>query len=137
MSPPGAQLRLWGSGRWCSCGPRLGRSRQGGGLARRPRADLPGQVLGVVLDEAEQGRAPGVLPGQADEVQAGRFGDAALVHDRALGIEYRHVDPGVIEPEPGGPDYALNVELAVLAESHRCVLGVESPLVEVDSAAAQ
>jgi hypothetical protein len=31
------------------------------------------------VDEAEQGRAAAVLPGQAEEVQAGDIGDAPLV----------------------------------------------------------
>ena len=31
------------------------------------------------MDEAEQGRAAAVLPGQAEEVQAGDIGDAAPV----------------------------------------------------------
>src|SRR3954451_14036107 len=133
MSPLGAQLRLWGNGRWCSCCPRLSRNRRAGWLVWRPRADLLGQVLGVVLDEAEQGRASGVLPGQADEVQAGRFGDAALVYHRALRVEHRHIDPGVVEPESGGPDGALHVELGVIAERDRRAGGVEGSLMELDA----
>ena len=33
--------------------------------------DLVGEVCGILVDEAEQGGAAGVLPGQAQEVQAG------------------------------------------------------------------
>jgi len=47
----------------------------GGGVA----GDAPDQVGGVFADEAEQGRAAAVLPGQAEEVQAGDIGDAAPV----------------------------------------------------------
>ena len=58
-----------------------------GNLARSagacPGGDLIGEVGGVVVDEAEQGRAAGVLPGQAEEVQPGDIGDAAPVDDAA------------------------------------------------------
>jgi hypothetical protein len=39
--------------------------------------DAIGEVVGIVVDEAEQGRAAGVLPRQAEEVQARYLGDAA------------------------------------------------------------
>ena len=42
-------------------------------------ADAAGEVGGVVVDEAKQGRAPGVLPWQAQEVQARDIGNAAAV----------------------------------------------------------
>ena len=47
----------------------------GGGAA----GNAVGQVGGVFADEAEQGRAAAVLPGQAEEVQARDIGDAAAV----------------------------------------------------------
>src|SRR5918994_3246432 len=47
--------------------------------------DAVGEVGGVVLDEAEQRRAAGVLPRQVEEVQAGHVGDAAPVDHAAVG----------------------------------------------------
>ena len=107
------------------------------GALAASRADLLRQVLGVVLDEAEQRRAAGVLPGQAEEVEAGRLGHAAPVHDRAALVEYRHVDPGVVEPEAGRPDHRADVELGAVAERHRRAGGLEGPRVKLDAVAAQ
>src|SRR5215212_1800776 len=137
MLPAAARLCLWGSARLYSCGPLVGCSRWPGRFMRRGPADLLSQVLGVVLDEAEQRRASGVLPGQADEVEPGRFGHAALVHDRALSIEYRHVDPGVVEAEASGPNHRADVQLGVVAELHRRAGGVKGPSVELDTVATQ
>ena len=52
-------------------------------------SDAGGDVLGVVLDPAEQRRAAGVLPGHPEEVQAWAGGHAALVHEAAVGVEDR------------------------------------------------
>jgi hypothetical protein len=41
--------------------------------------DEPVEAGGIVVDEAEQGRPAGVLPGQTEEVQAGDVGGAALM----------------------------------------------------------
>ena len=56
---------------------------------RRAGGDAIDEPGGVVLDEAEEGRAAGVLPRQADEGQAGHLGDAAVVDDAALGRRRR------------------------------------------------
>ena len=48
--------------------------------------DPPGDELGVVLDQAEQCRAARVLPGQAEEVQAGDVGDASPVAEPAVRV---------------------------------------------------
>jgi hypothetical protein len=61
-----------------------------------------GQIAGVVGNEAEQGRAAGVLPGQPEEVQAGasltprwwitapsRSTPGIFSHDRAGGGQFR------------------------------------------------
>ena len=53
----------------------------GGGLVVD---DVLGEVGGVVVDEAEQCGAAGVLPGQAEEVQPGHVGDAAPVDDASV-----------------------------------------------------
>jgi len=44
--------------------------------------DLVGEVWGIVVDRAEQGRAPGMLPGQSQEVQARDLGRDAAVTTR-------------------------------------------------------
>src|SRR3954466_11169127 len=118
---------LLSSGRsWWSCrGPSARRARSSDLLVEwrfRARAlpegvDLLGEVIGVVLDEAEQRRAPGVLPGQPEEVEPRRAGHAALVYDAAAFVEDRDVNPRVVAAEAGRPDHAPNVELAAVAES--------------------
>ncbi|HEX3305496.1 MAG TPA: hypothetical protein VHS32_04555, partial [Streptosporangiaceae bacterium] len=66
-----------------SCAPRLNaRARQVTDLVAG--GDVAGQDGGIVVDEAEQGRASGVLPGQAHEVQAGDIGDPAPVDYLAI-----------------------------------------------------
>ena len=74
-----------------------------GGSTRRRAVDLLCDVLGVVLDPAEQSRASGVLPGQAEEVEAGRLRHAAPVHDAAVLVEHRDVDPRVVDAESRWP----------------------------------
>ena len=69
----------------CSCcAPvcRLGR-RGSAGRGGPTRIDLLGDVPGIVRDPAEQRRAPGVLPGEPQEVEPGRLRDATTVHDPA------------------------------------------------------
>ena len=59
----------------------------GAGCGRRSGLvgpDAVGHIRGVLLDEPQQGRPAGVLPGQANEVQAGDLGDAAAVGDMAF-----------------------------------------------------
>src|SRR3954447_15083698 len=134
-----------GRRRWSCRGPSARGARSSDPLVEwrfRGRAlpegvDLLGEVIGVVLDEAEQRRAPGVLPGQPEEVDPRRAGHAALVYDAAAFVEHRHVDPGVVAAEAGRPDDTPNVELAGVAESHRRAGGVDRPAVELDSLAAE
>src|SRR5436190_5879954 len=87
-------------------------------------ADLLCQVLGVVLDETEQGRAPGVLPRQANEIETRRLGHPANVHDTTSLVEHGHVDPRVIQPEAGCPDHGANVERGGVAEGYGRAAGV-------------
>ena len=42
--------------------------------------------------------------GRPRKYRPGDGGDAALVHEAAVGVEDRRVDPRVVEPEAGGPD---------------------------------
>jgi hypothetical protein len=58
----------------------------------------------VVAYPAEQGGAAGVLPGQAEHIQAGRGRHAPLVHDASLAVlRLWDVDPRVVHREPGWP----------------------------------
>jgi hypothetical protein len=66
--------------------------------------DVPGEVGGVVVDETEQRRATGVLPGQAEEIQPGDLEDPALVNHLAVADHARDADPGVVGAEAGRPD---------------------------------
>src|SRR5690348_7725134 len=67
---------------------------------------------GIVADEAEQGRASGVLPWQAEEVQAGDIGDAAAVDNVPVTGYARDVDPGVVRAVTGRPDHGAGVQAA-------------------------
>src|SRR2546430_7939112 len=84
-----------------------------------PAGDLPGQECRVTADPAEQGGAAGVLPGEAEHVQAGRGRHAPLVHDVSL-IVFRlvDVDPRVVRHEPGGPHDGVEVRGAAVGEGH-------------------
>ena len=93
------------------------------------RADLLGDVLGVVLDPAQQGGAPGVLPGQAEKVEPGRCRYPPLVNEAAVLIKHLGIDPGVVDSEAGGPDDAADVELRAVREGHGRTVGVDRPRV--------
>ena len=125
----------------CSCGLLCRRSRVGsGGPAQRgaPGADLLGHVLGVVLDEAEQRRASGVLPGQAEEIQPGRLGYAALVRRPrpARRIPARRSRSG-----RGGTQWPRSrvrtSSLVSSRECHRRAGGIEGARVKLDAVATQ
>src|SRR5690606_19700770 len=82
----------------------------------RGGGDPAGEVGGVVVDEAEQRRAAGVLPGQAEEVQAGDVGDATPVDHPAVAYHAGDVDPGVVGAVTGRPDDRAHLEVAVVDE---------------------
>ena len=72
--------------------PPCGRRAAGPRIVQPPRIvlkgrDLLGDELGIVLDPADQRRAPGVLPGQTKEVEAGASGDASAVSEAAIRVE--------------------------------------------------
>ena len=67
---------------------------------------------GVVLDPAHQRRAAGVLPGQAEEVEAGDVGDAAAMAQAPVLVEDGQLDPRVVGAEAGRPDDGVDLELA-------------------------
>ena len=85
------------------------------------------EILRVVLDPAEQGRPPGVLPGQAEEVQAGDIGDAAQV-DYAPVTDDAGVYPGVVRAVTGGPDHDAGVQAAAVGEPDGAQAGSTSDL---------
>jgi len=93
-------------------------------------------VLGVILDPAEQRRAPGVLPGQSKEVEARRRRDAAPVHQAAVLVEHRRVDPRVVEAKAGRPYDNANVEFRPVIEAHRRSGAVDGSSVELNSVPA-
>src|SRR5882757_3379332 len=67
--------------------------------------DVVGQELRVPADGFEAARAPGVLPGQAEEVQARATGRATPVHGVAAAVEGGDLDPAVVAAEAGRPDH--------------------------------
>ena len=74
-----------------------------------------------------------MLPRQAEEVEAGRLRHAALVHDAAVLVEHRDVDPRVVDAEAGCPDDGADVELGAVGEAHRRSGGVDGSAVELDA----
>src|SRR6266511_5209899 len=71
--------------------------------------DPVGQVLGVTGHAGEPARAPGVLPRQADEVQARARGDAALVGRIPAPVEDRYLKPPVVAVETGAPHHRADL----------------------------
>src|SRR5215203_3573834 len=75
--------------------------------------------LGVVLHPADEGGAARVLPGKAEEIEAGNVRDPATVDELAAVIRDRKVDPGVVEPVASRPDGCGHVEGRAVLEDHR------------------
>src|SRR5437764_1876763 len=88
------------------------RGLPGGGAT----GDAVGQVGGVMVDEAEQGRATAVLPGQAEEVQARDIGDAAPVECVPVTGYAGDVNPGVVRAVTGRPDRDAWVQAGAVGE---------------------
>src|SRR6476659_7653158 len=124
QSAPGAHLSLSCGGQVFSCRrvrpdwlSRLLGSGPGGGLPGGGTAgDAAGQVGGVFVDESEQGRAAAVLPGQAEEVQAGDIGDAAAVDQVPVTGYAGDAYPGVVRAVTGGPHHDADVQAAAVGE---------------------
>src|SRR6185436_18943851 len=91
------------------------------------RADLAGDVLGVVLHPSEQRRAARVLPGQPEEIETGRLRDAAPVHRPPALVEHGDLDPRVVRPEAGGPDDRLDVDARAVVEPNGRPGGPDGP----------
>src|SRR6188474_1721819 len=66
-------------------------------VCRRLRAlgDPLRDELGIVLHPADERGATGVLPGEAEEIEAGNVCDPASVDELAVGVSDRKLDPGV------------------------------------------
>jgi hypothetical protein len=67
--------------------------------------DLVGEVCGIPVDEGEQGRAAGVLPGQSQEVQAGISVTPRRCITRPFSTAFGMWDPGVLGTVAGRPDH--------------------------------
>ena len=97
--------------------------------------DPLGDVLGVVLDPADQRRAARVLPGEAEEVEAGDIGDAAAVAQAPVLVEDRQLDPGVVGAIARRPDDGVDLELAAVFEANRVPVGVDDARLDLDPVA--
>src|SRR6185503_20084754 len=75
--------------------------------------------LGVFLHPADERGAARVLPGQAEEVEAGDVRDAAPVDEFAVGARDGQVDPGVVERVTRRPDDGGDVECRAVLEDDR------------------
>src|SRR3954467_4438038 len=95
--------------------------------------DAAGDELGVALDPAQQRRAARVLPGEAEEVQAGDVGDTAAVAQAAVLVGDVEIDPGVVGPVAGRPDDGVDVELRAVGEAHRPPRAADRPRPEGDT----
>ena len=86
---------------------RVDRWRQAGAATRPSRyeARWAAEVLGVVAGAVDERRLAAAQEGHAHQVHARRVDDdAAVVADQPLAVEHRHVQPGVVGAEAGGPD---------------------------------
>ena len=79
---------------------------------------MVGDVLGVVLDRAQQRRTARVLPRHPEEVQPRRFGYAALMHQPAVRVEDGQLHERVIELEAGRPDDRAGTQPTAVAKAH-------------------
>src|SRR4051794_6558012 len=98
--------------------------------------DLVGDELCVVGDEAEERRATGVLPGEAEEVEPRNLADAATVAQAPLLVVPRQLHPRVVGPVAGRPDHGVEIELAAAGEAHDATVGGNRPRMHSDAVAA-
>ena len=76
----------------------------------REPSDLPRDELRIIPHPSDQCRTARVLPCETKEVEAWDLGNAASVADRAVLLEDRQVDPGVIRAVSGRPYNGVNEE---------------------------
>lgn len=84
--------------------------------------DLLGQELGVARNGCEAARTPGVLPRQAEEVEAGYRRNAAVVRRVSFTVERAHPQPSVVGTKTDGPDNRRDVQ-APQVQFGRLLLG--------------
>ena len=89
--------------------------------------DGGGQRLGVAPDPVDEVGGAAALDAEPQHVEAGRGGDAAVVHDLALGVEHRHAQPPVVAGIPGRPDHRADA-LGREVEAARPALGMRRDL---------
>ena len=76
-----------------------------------------------------------MLPGEAEEAEAGDIGDAAAVTQAPLLVEDRQLDPGVVGAVARRPDDGVDLELAAVLEASRSPLGVDDARPDLDPVA--
>src|SRR6187431_330357 len=85
------------------------------GFARRQRlVDLAHDVARVRADAREATRAPGVEPGQADEIQPRDTRDAAALVGTAALVEHRYFHPAVVGAKADAPNDGGDAELVAI-----------------------
>src|SRR6266511_4544503 len=92
-----------------------------------------GEVGSVFVDEPEKRGAPGMLPGQAEEVQAGDIGDASTVDNVAVVHHSWDLDPRIVGSETGRPDHYADIQGAAVGESDRAPVCVDQTGTEADA----
>jgi len=73
-----------------------------------------------------------VLPGEAEEVEAGHVGDAATVAQAAALVEDRQLDPRVVRSVTGRPDDGVDLAVAAVLEAHPATVGVNRARFQLD-----
>src|SRR5687767_3125227 len=77
--------------------------RRGGGAVAP--AQVFGEIGGVITGAVDEGGLAAAQERQADDVESGRVHHATVVHDAALAIEHRNVEPGIVGTISGRPDH--------------------------------
>src|SRR5271163_3957117 len=80
--------------------------RANGAPCHRSLDDVIGDEPGVAGDAGKSAGAPGMQPGQAEEIDARRLRHAAMMFRLARAIENRRIEPAEIRLEPDAPDDA-------------------------------
>ena len=58
-----------------------------------------------------------MLPGQAEEVQAGLIGDASAMADTTVGVDDRQIEPGIVGLVARRPDDGVGLRLCAIGEA--------------------
>src|SRR5919109_3192319 len=106
-----------------------------GSRSLRARGDSAGEELGVILDPADESRPARVLPGEAEEVEAGNVGHASAVTNAPVLIAHRRLDPRVVGAVARRPDHGVDVEVAAVGEADRASARGDDARLQVDAVA--